>query len=563
MRAWPKWLQPSEPAPAEPPKADPLPPTPTSKATIDALCDILGEQCEDEEAKRAAEEAEADRVRAERAAAIEAEKSRKGERLKAFRAVSTSTLRLQQLQMVFLDLPILPTALHDLILGSDAKAGKRGATIADLPDVDWFDVTLPSDGKRDPDVLVGEKPKRDIPEGRNVGENTPKGENTSDGSVRASVKSLIGVDDLTPEYVDYDGEALPGEFSIPVVPYPFVCHPGSQVRLNLFEPRWLTLFAKLMRDPAETVSDTAPLVLEGARENSNRIDLSRNEYVRAYEEGNDTDFDIVPGSGRMDESPFVGTERFGALYRRADGKVAGVGTAMRLVAHDVVINGKLLSVYARGETRFRVLRIRQVNPYLVVDAVPLEDEGAVASSEVADESDAATSASASGSGEFGGDAAYATNVGGSMDSNEADVAVGSSKTATALASCMDRLIVSDPYYSEAVGLGEAWSMDKSLKRSVGAMNEFDVANAVLYAKPEAALRVLASGSSDQRKEAVLDAVRGMEAALAAGLTPRKARLLRSLGAMAVIFSIGFGIASVRQIIDVYLGDGGGAPPPMF
>ena len=529
MRAWPKWLQPSEPAPAEPPKADPLPPTPTSKATIDALCDILGEQCEDEEAKRAAEEAEADRVRA--SARLRSRlRNRARERLKAFRAVSTSTLRPQQLQMVFLDLPILPTALHDLILGSDAKAGKRGATIADLPDVDWFDVTLPSDGKRGADVLVGEKPKRDVPEGRNRGENTAKGENTSDGSVRASVKSLIGVDDLTPEYVDYDGERVPGEFSIPVVPYPFVCHPGSQVRLNLFEPRWLTLFAKLMRDPGETVSDTAPLVLEGARENANRIDLSRNEYVRAYEEGNDTDFDIVPGSGRMDESPFVGTERFGALYRRADGKVAGVGTAMRLVAHDVVVNGKLHSVYARGETRFRVLRIRQVNPYLVVDAVPLEDEGAVA--EVADQSDAATSASASGSGEFGGDAAYATNVGGSMDSNEADVAVGSSKTATALASCMDRLIVADPYYSEAVGLGEAWNMDKSLKRSVGAMNEFDVANAVLYAKPEAALRVLASGSSDQRKEAVLNAVRGMEAALAAGLTPRKARLLRSLGAMA-------------------------------
>ena len=145
LRAWPKWLQPSEPAPAEPPKAepapaeppkaDPLPPTPTSKATIDALCDILGEQCEDEEAKRAAEEAEADRVRAERAAAIEAEKSRKGERLKAFRAVSTSTLRLQQLQMVFLDLPILPTALHDLILGGaffDDTESRKQACIFDF-----------------------------------------------------------------------------------------------------------------------------------------------------------------------------------------------------------------------------------------------------------------------------------------------------------------------------------------------------------------------------------------------------------------------------------------------
>ena len=127
---------------------------PDSKATIDALCDILGDECDDEEAKRQAEEEEADRLRAERAAAIEAEKSRKGERLKAFRAVSTSTLRLQQLQMVFLDLPILPTPLHDFFLGSDAEAAKseKSATIADLPDVDWFDVTLPSD-----DSILGAK----------------------------------------------------------------------------------------------------------------------------------------------------------------------------------------------------------------------------------------------------------------------------------------------------------------------------------------------------------------------------------------------------------------------
>ena len=44
---------------------------------------------------------------------------------------------------------------------------------------------------------------------------------------------------------------------------------------------------------------------------------------------------------------------------------------------DVVVNGKLLSVYGVGETRFRVLRVRQVNPYLVVDAVPLVDEDEV------------------------------------------------------------------------------------------------------------------------------------------------------------------------------------------
>jgi hypothetical protein len=55
----------------------------------------------------------------------------------------------------------------------------------------------------------------------------------------------------------------------------------------------------------------------------------------------------------------------------------------------------------------------------------------------------------------------------------------------------------------------------------------------------------------------------MEAALAAGLTPRKARLLRSLGAMVVIFGIGFGIASVRQLIEMNVGDGGGMPPGLF
>jgi hypothetical protein len=52
--------------------------------------------------------------------------------------------------------------------------------------------------------------------------------------------------------------------------------------------------------------------------------------VRAYESG-DASYDIVPGAGRMDEAPFVGTGNFGAVYRRADGKVAGVGTAMSLV----------------------------------------------------------------------------------------------------------------------------------------------------------------------------------------------------------------------------------------
>ena len=47
---------------------------------------------------------------------------------------------------------------------------------------------------------------------------------------------------------------------------------------------------------------------------------------------------------------------------------------MRVEAHDVVVDGQLLSVYAKGTSRFRVLRVRQANPYIVVDAVPMKDD---------------------------------------------------------------------------------------------------------------------------------------------------------------------------------------------
>jgi hypothetical protein len=52
---------------------------------------------------------------------------------------------------------------------------------------------------------------------------------------------------------------------------------------------------------------------------------------------------------------------------------------------------------------------------------------------------------------------------------------------------MERLIAADPYYSDAVGLGEAWNKTP-LQKEVRGMNEFDVANAVLYAYPDTALR---------------------------------------------------------------------------
>ena len=50
---------------------------------------------------------------------------------------------------------------------------------------------------------------------------------------------------------------LPGEFQIPVIPYPFVAA-WVVVRLNLFEPRWLTLFSKLIPN-GEGVDEDSPM----------------------------------------------------------------------------------------------------------------------------------------------------------------------------------------------------------------------------------------------------------------------------------------------------------------
>jgi len=484
----------------------------SSKRTIDALSALLGE--DDAEAEERRREEEADRARAELADRVEAEKLARGERLKAFRRVSTSALRQQQLQMLFLDMPILPEFIRDRFLDEPAPPSPAGApALEDLPECDWFDVELPSDSEFTKVMRRAAAP-----------------------DAEASSSSLFS-EDLTPEYVAYEGERLPGEFSIPVVPYPYACVPGSLARLNLFEPRWLTLFAKLVKSP--DAAPGSPLVLEGCR-GRNRIDLSRNEMVRAYESGDDRDYDIVPGAGRMDETPFEGTGAFGALYRRSDGKVAGVGVAMNIVATDVVVDGKLFSVYAEGTRRFRTLRVRQVNPYLVVDAVPIEDEREGETEERRDEN-------ADGEGST-------MNAANASNADETSHAAPRG-AASALARTVTRLISADPYYSDAVGLGEAWT-DTGLRANVESMSDFEVTNATLYAKPELALRAIASVDPEQRRRAIEGSVRGMEAALAAGITPRRARLLNAAAAFGALFTLGFCLAYARDFVEAHLGNAG-------
>jgi hypothetical protein len=491
--------------------------TSSSKRTIDALSALLGEDDAEEEERR--REEEADRARAELADRVEAEKLARGERLQAFRRVSTSALRQQQLQMLFLDMPIFPEFVRDRFLDEPALPSAAGApALEDLPECEWFDVELPSDSDLTEVMRRAAPPDADAP------------------------PSSLFFEDLTPEYVAYEGERLPGEFSIPVVPYPYACVPGSLARLNLFEPRWLTLFAKLVKPP--DAPPGSPLVLEGTR-GRNRIDLSRNEMVRAYESGDDRDYDIVPGAGRMDEIPFEGTGAFGALYRRSDGKVAGVGVAMNIVATDVVVDGKLFSVYAEGGRRFRVLRVRQVNPYLVVDAVPIEDEREIDIEREGDDK------------RLDGNVVEecsATSAANASDADETSPAAPRG-AASALARTVKRLIAADPYYSDAVGLGEAWT-DAGLRANVESMSDFEVANATLYAKPELALRAIASVDPEQRRRAIEGSVRGMEAALAAGITPRRARLLNAAAAFGALFTLGFCLAYVRDFIEAHFGNAG-------
>ena len=500
----------------------------SAKQTIDALSALLGEEDEKEQERR--REEEADLARAAAQSRLEAVKAAKSERLKVYLSASTATLRAQQLQMLFLDMPIVPPFMQGVLLGSDdSRTTSTSSDDASAPatyDGAWFDATLPDDGSVD---LV-----------------------SSPVDSKARTEALFG-EDLTPAFLEYDGEKLPGEFSVPIVPYPYVCLPGSRARLNLFEPRWLTLFAKLLvRD-----GDGNDLVLEGARD-SNRIDLTRNPMVRAYEADDDGTYDIVPGKGRLDETPFVGAGAFGSLFRRADGKLAGVGTLMRVEAHDVVVDGQLLSVYAKGTSRFRVLRVRQTNPYIVVDAVPMKEgsapeegsapvEKAVANNIVAGAAEETSSALASL------DAVLGTKddeepFDAPLDDRDAPPAAPALESAKGLARVVERLIASDPYYSEAVGLDEAWR-DTSLRRDVLEMSDFEVANAMLYATPELALAILACDDDAKRRALTETVASGMEAAVAAGLTPRKARLFKSLAAFASLFALGFGVACARDLVE--------------
>jgi hypothetical protein len=91
---------------------------------------------------------------------------------------------------------------------------------------------------------------------------------------------------------------LPGEFQIPIIPYGHVVVPGARAKLNLFEPRWLTLFSKLLK-PEDAEEDRTILTSHewGGSRDAKTIDFSKVEMIADYESG-ERRFDIVPGANR-------------------------------------------------------------------------------------------------------------------------------------------------------------------------------------------------------------------------------------------------------------------------
>ena len=306
-------------------------------------------------------------------------------------------------------------------------------------------------------------------------------------------------------------DRLPGEFQIPIIPYGHVVVPGARAKLNLFEPRWLTLFSKLLK-PEDAEEDRRILTSHqwGGTRDAKTIDFSKIEMMADYESG-ERRFDIVPGANRYPEDNFVGTNAFGAVYRGVDGKIAGLGVKMEIEAHDVAVDGILLSVCARASAkRFKILRVVQTEPYIIVDAVPYDDDFANASMD--------------------------------EDVSEAE---------QCLLDSLATLKTNDGYYYEAIGLPndeDPSTGNISVKKLIEPeFKSFAFAEIFLYNKDDIALKILASKSPKERADMVTAIAKQMRAGMKFGLSPRNARVLRILTFLGSLFAIGSGLTLVRDI----------------
>ena len=447
-------------------------PPPQISQTLQSLDDLLGKDPKIAEERQADERAKAQYLlQMEKKERKEETKKMYKKRFERFQFAVKQSTSIQRLQAVFLEGFLLPNVLSSF--SSEEK-------------IEFFE--LPSEII---DPRTGDRLK---------------------ANAKASSSGSTGEDDATTTTITNSTvNRLPGEFHIPIIPYGHVVVPGARAKLNLFEPRWLTLFSKLLK-PEDAEEDRTILTSHewGGSRDANTIDFSKVEMIADYESG-ERRFDIVPGANRYPEDGFVGTNAFGAVYRGIDGKIAGLGVKMEIEAHDVAVDGILLSVCARASAnRFKILRVVQTEPYIIVDAVPYDDDFANASME--------------------------------EDVSEAE---------QNLLDALETLKSNDNYYYEAVGLqyDEDPSTGKiSVKKLIEPeFKSFTFSEIFLYNKDDVALQILASKSPKERAEIVTNIAKQMKAGMKFGLNPRNARVLRILTFWGSLFAIGSGLTLVRDI----------------
>ncbi len=449
-------------------------PPPQISQTLQSLDDLLGEDPKIAEERQADERAKAQYVlQQEKKERKEETKKMYEKRFEKFQFAVKQSTSIQRLQAVFLEGFLLPN-----VLSSSSREEK----------IEFFE--LPSEII---DPRTGDRLKA-----------SAKASSSSSGST--------GEEDATTTTITNSTvNRLPGEFQIPIIPYGHVVVPGARAKLNLFEPRWLTLFSKLLK-PEDAEEDRTILTSHewGGSRDAKTIDFSKVEMIADYESG-ERRFDIVPGANRYPEDGFVGTNAFGAVYRGIDGKIAGLGVKMEIEAHDVAVDGILLSVCARASAnRFKILRVVQTEPYIIVDAVPYDDDFANAS----------------------------------MDEDVSEAEQN-------LLDALETLKSNDNYYYEAVGLqyDEDPSTGKiSVKKLIEPeFKSFTFSEIFLYNKDDVALQILASKSPKERAEIVTNIAKQMKAGMKFGLNPRNARVLRILTFWGSLFAIGSGLTLVRDI----------------
>ena len=450
-------------------------PPPEISQTLQSLDDLLGEDPKIIEERKADERAKAQyALQQEKKERKEETKKMYKKRFEKFQFAVKQSTSIQRLQAVFLEGFLLPNVLPS----SSSREEK----------IEFFE--LPSEII---DPRTGDRLKA-----------SAKASSSSSGST--------GEEDATTTTITNSTvNRLPGEFQIPIIPYGHVVVPGARAKLNLFEPRWLTLFSKLLK-PEDAEEDRTILTSHewGGSRDAKTIDFSKVEMIADYESG-ERRFDIVPGANRYPEDGFVGTNAFGAVYRGIDGKIAGLGVKMEIEAHDVAVDGILLSVCARASAnRFKILRVVQTEPYIIVDAVPYDDDFANAS----------------------------------MDEDVSEAEQN-------LLDALETLKSNDNYYYEAVGLqyDEDPSTGKiSVKKLIEPeFKSFTFSEIFLYNKDDVALQILASKSPKERAEIVTNIAKQMKAGMKFGLNPRNARVLRILTFWGSLFAIGSGLTLVRDI----------------